>query len=88
MVQPTQPTQPATQVQTQTTPPVTQQPVQQPVQQPLVEKKKSRWWIWLILVVVFLGIADNYLYILLSIFLNNEWKILQKSFEEWNDCYF
>jgi len=54
MVQPIQPT---TQPPVQTTPQTTQQPAQQPVQQPLVEKKKSKWWIWLILAVVFLVIA-------------------------------
>ena len=47
----TQPTQPAQ---------VTSQPGQQPVQQPgqpPVEKKKSRWWIWVIVAVVIIGIA-------------------------------
>ena len=58
MEQPTTPpqgAQPTIQQPAQAAVPAGQQPVQQPGQPPV--KKKSKWWIWLIVAVVIIGIA-------------------------------
>lgn len=65
MVQPTQPTaQPAVQPTAQQPVPAAVPAAQQPVAQPPV-KKKSKWWIWLIVAVVVIGVAVG-LYFLLT----------------------
>ena len=60
MVQPTQPAaQPQAQQPVQAAVPVAQQPAAQPS-----VKKKSRWWIWLIVAVVVIGVAVGLFFLL------------------------